>query len=271
MKLLLGALHVHAAQDNETRPVALAALAQACQGAALIADTLGYSDLALASAARSCEAATRIGDPVLLGLARFRLAQAWTHAGATDHAHTLNARALSELEALDDPFTPDTRAAQMLGLHHLLAAELAARAGRTVDAHNQLDRARTLAERTGQDTTGHQHFGPITVALWTLSIAADLGDGPPATHQAPNQGGIDSLNSLTVTGLYHLANARVLAQDDSGNRDDEAIEHLNLADHAAPVLLRNHPIARELIATLTDRTRRQAHHLQNMCHRFGVA
>lgn len=271
LSLLLDALHVHAAQDSEARPAALAALVQTCQAAALIADTLGYQDLALAAAARGHQAATRLDDPTTRGLARFRLAQVWTHAGARDPAHTLNALALAELEPLADPSTTDNSAAVVLGLHHLLAAELAARAAHTADAYDHLDRARALAERTGHQTAARQHFGPTAVALWALCIAADLDDGPRACEQAPDQGEIDALNSRTLTGHYHLALARALAQDESGNRDDDAIRHLNLADNAAPVLLRNHPIARELIAQLTDRTRRYARHLDSMCHRFGFA
>ncbi|MGH3934906.1 MAG: helix-turn-helix domain-containing protein, partial [Pseudonocardiaceae bacterium] len=148
---LLTELHVHAAaRDADTRNAALAALATACHVAATIAGMIGYHDLALSVGRRANDAATRLGDPVVVGLARFGWVWRWIDVGARAQAQAANGLALAELDAVADPSAADTGAAEMLGMHHLLAAKLAARAGRADDARDHLDQARVLAERTGE-------------------------------------------------------------------------------------------------------------------------
>ncbi len=269
---LLVELHVHAAARNaDTRRPALAALVTACRVAAAIAATVGYHDLALSAGHRELEAATSLGDPVVLGLARFGWVLDWINVGARPQADEANRLALAELESLADPSAADTGAAQMLGMHHLLAAKLAARAGRVGDARDHLDAARVLAERTGERNTALLHFGPINVALWTLAVGADLGDGARAYELAhPGRVGVERLHSRNRTSCYHFDLARVLAQD-CGARDDEAIRHLDLDDQAAPVRMRNHPIVRELTADLAQRARRQLWDVDSLMDRFGLA
>lgn len=269
---LLTELHVHAAARNaDTRRPALAALGRACRVAAAIAGTVGYHDLALSAGRRELEAATSLGDPVVLGLARFGWVLDWINVGARPQAELANGLALAELQPLADPSAADTGAAEMLGMHHLLAAKLAARAGRAGDARDHLDAARGLAERTGERNTALLHFGPINVALWTLAVGADLGEGARAYEQAhPGRVDVERLHSRNRTSCYHFDLARVLAQD-RGARDDEAIRHLDLADQAAPVRMRNHPIVRELTADLAVRARRQLWDVDSLLDRFGLA
>jgi hypothetical protein len=86
-------------------------------------------------------------------------------------------------------------------MHHLLAAKLAARAGRAGDARDHLDQARALAGRTGERNTATLHFGPTTVALWTLTVDADLGEGPRAYEQSHSERvDVASLHSRACTG-----------------------------------------------------------------------
>jgi transcriptional regulator with XRE-family HTH domain len=269
---LLTELQVHvAARNADTRNSALAAMVTACHVAAAIAGTLGYHDLALSVGRRENDAATRLGDPVAVGLARFGWAWKWVNVGARPQAEAANGLALAELEAVADPSAADTGAAEMLGMHHLLAAKLAARARRAGDARDHLDEARVLAERTGERNTAMLHFGPTNVALWTLSVGADLSEGPRAYEQAhPDRVDVERLHSRSRTGCYHFDLARALAQD-GGAHDDEAVRHLDLADQAAPVRIRNHPIARELTAELTQRAHRQLRVVDTLLDRFGLA
>ncbi len=269
---LLTELHVHAAaSDADTRNPALAALVTACHVAAAIAGTIGYHDLALSAGRRELDAATRLGDPVTVGLARFGWAGKWVNVGARPQAEAANGLALAELEAVADPSAADTGAAEMLGMHHLLAAKLAARAGQASNAHDHLGAARVLAERTGERNTAMLHFGPTNVALWALSVGVDLGAGPRAYEQAhPDRIDVDCLHSRSRTGFYHFDLARALAQD-GGARDDEATRHFDLADQAAPVSMRNHPIARELMEELTQRAHRQLREVGSLLDRFGLA
>ncbi len=269
---LLTELHVRAAaRSADTRNPALAALVTVCHVAAAIAGTIGYHDLALSTGRRENDAATLLGDPVAVGLARFGWAWKWVNVGARPQAEAANGLALAELEAVADPSVADTGAAEMLGMHHLLAAKLAARAGRAGDARDHLGQARVLAERTGECNTAMLHFGPTNVALWTLSVGVDLGEGPRAYEQAhPDRVDVAGLHSRSRTGCYHFDLARALAQD-GGARDDEAIRHLDLADQAAPVRMRNHPIARELTAELIQRAHRQLREVDSLLDRFGLA
>jgi transcriptional regulator with XRE-family HTH domain len=268
---LLTELQVHAVAGNaDTRNPALTALVSACHVAAAIAGMIGYHDLALSVGRRELDAATHLGDPVALGLARFGWAERWLDVGARPQAGAANGLALTELDAVADPSAADTGAAEMLGMHHLLASKLAARAARAGDARDHLDQARALAERTGERNTAMLHFGPTTVALWTLSIGADLGAGPRAYEQAhPDRVDVERLHSRSHTGCYHFDLARAFAQD-GGARDDEATRHLDLADQAAPVRMRNHPIFRELAAELTQRARRQLRQVDDLLGRFGL-
>ncbi|HEU0089032.1 MAG TPA: helix-turn-helix transcriptional regulator [Pseudonocardiaceae bacterium] len=269
---LLAELHIHAsAKDPDIARAALPVLVRACYLAALIADRIGHADLVLAIAARGRDAATRSGDPVMLALARLGLALAWTHIGARRQAGAAIALVLAELDSLADPTAADTGPAEMVGLAHLMAAKLAAHTGRAADAHHYLAEARALAERTGERNTAGQHFGPALVTLGTLSVRVDLGEGADVAEQTPPERiTLAALPSPVHTGRYHFHLARALAQTSDGARDTEAIRHLNLADQAAPVLLHNHPIAREVLASLTYRARRQARDLDRMVNRFGI-
>ncbi|HEY2762531.1 MAG TPA: helix-turn-helix transcriptional regulator [Pseudonocardiaceae bacterium] len=267
---LITELQVRSGEDADTRESALAALVTVCHVAAVIAGMIGYHDLALSAGRRGLDAATRLGDPVVLGLARFSWAGTWINVGARPQAQEANALALAELDTVADPAAADTGAAELLGMHHLLAAKLAARAGRAGDADDHLDQARALAARTGERNTAMLHFGPTNVALWTLSVGADLREGPrdyERVHREPLD--VDGLHSRERTGTYHFDLARALAQY-GGDRDDEAIRHLDLADRAAPVRTRNHPIARELTEELTQRARRYLREVDGLLDRFGL-
>jgi transcriptional regulator with XRE-family HTH domain len=269
---LLTELHVQAAApDAETHNPALGALVTAWHIATVIAGMIGYHDLALSAGRCENAAATRLGDPVAIGLARFGWAWDWVNVGARPQAETANGLALAELDAVADPSAADTGAAEMLGMHHLLAAKLAARAGRAGAVRDHLDQARALAERTGERNTAMLHFGPTNVALWTLSVGVDLGEGPRAYEQVhPDRVDVPGLHSRSRTGSYHFDLARALAQD-GGDRDDEAIRHLDLADQAAPVRMRTCPIIRELTEELTQRAHRHLREVASLLDRFGLA
>lgn len=267
---LLFELQVTAASGSaDDRRAALAALVQACHVAAGIAEALGHHDLALAAAAREHEAAARLGAATLLGLARYGWAQTWAKVGARRRAEASISLALADLESAD-PTAADTGPAEMLGMTHLFAAKLAARSHRADDATGHLDTARQLAARTGERNTAMQHFGPTNVSLWTVAIGADLGQGPAVYEQAPpDRVDLSALDSLVRTGCYHLDLARALGQDE-GPRDAEALRHLDVADRAAPVLIRNSPIARDVLAGLEQRARRRVWELDSLRNRFGI-
>ncbi len=48
------------------------------------------------------------------------------------------------------------------------------------------------------------------------------------------------------------------------------IRHLDTADRIAPVLIRNDPIARDLLVNVAGRARRRVWELDSLCSRFGL-
>ncbi|MPZ64280.1 MAG: helix-turn-helix domain-containing protein [Pseudonocardiaceae bacterium] len=268
---LLTELQVIAATGRpDDRRTALAALVQAAHVAAAVAEAMGHQDLALAAAAREHEAAARLGDPTLLGLARYGWAQTWAKVGARRRATSVVAESLADLDVLADPLADYTGPAEMAGMAHLISAKLAARAHRADDAASHLDHAAELAERTGERNTAYQHFGPTNVALWRVGVGADLGGGGAvyerAMRDAPD---LDVLDSATRSGNYHFDLARALVSDE-GDRDAEALRHLDTADRYAPQLIRHNPIARDLLGGLEQRARRRVWELDSLRNRFGV-
>ena len=266
---LLTELHVHAATGTpEARRVALAALVEACAVAFGIARQLGHPQLAVQAMDRGLAAAVRLGDPALAGFAGLARAGAFSRLGARRTASTVLAEARSAVEQEADPTGSDVRAAEALGMTHLLAAQLAGRDGRAGDADAHLAQAADLAQATGERNTLAWHFGPANVAAWGLSIAVERGDGP---------GHAERLDANPVTppsagrrSRLHFDLARGYAQAE-GDRDSEAVRHLDTADRIAPTRIRNDPIARDLVLTLDRRARHRVWELDSLRNRFGVS
>lgn len=225
---LLTELHVHAATGAPAaRRTALAALVEACAVTFGIARQLGHPQLAVQAMDRGLAAAVRLGDPALAGFAGLARAGAFSRLGARRTATTVLGEARTAVEDEADPTSEDVRAAEALGMTHLLAAQLAGRDGRAGDADTHLEEAASLARATGERNTLAWHFGPANVAAWSLAIAVEQGDGPGRAERldadpvAPTSAGRRS--------RLHLDLARGYAQAE-GDRDSEAIRHLDTAD-----------------------------------------
>ncbi|MBV9142529.1 MAG: helix-turn-helix domain-containing protein [Pseudonocardiales bacterium] len=265
---LLTELHVHAATGTPAaRETALPALVEACVVAFGIARQLGNPQLAVQSMDRGLAAAVRLGDPALAGFAGLARASAFSRLGARRTASTVLADARAAVESEADPTGEDVRAAEALGMTHLLAAQLTGREGRLGDAETHLAEAADLARATGERNTLQWHFGPANVAAWSLAISVERGNGPshaerldahPITPMSAGRG-----------GRLHLDLARGYAQAE-GARDAEAIRHLDTADRIAPTRIRNDPLARDLLLTLDRRARRRVWELDSLRNRFGV-
>jgi hypothetical protein len=267
---LLTELHVAAASGpTDNRRAALAALVQACHVAAAVAEAMGHQDLALAAATREHDAAARLADPMLLGLARYGWAQTWAKVGARRRAATVTDRALADLEPVADPSAADTGPAEMAGMVHLFS-----KARRTHRSRRRRGRASGPGGRPGRPHRRAQHrlptLRPTNVALWRAAVGADLGEGvmvyERALRDAPD---LDVLGSATRAGNYHLDLARALASCE-GDRDAEALRHLDTADRAAPQLIRHSPIARDVLDGLEQRARRRVWELDSLRNRFGI-
>ncbi|MGH3719806.1 MAG: helix-turn-helix domain-containing protein [Pseudonocardiaceae bacterium] len=269
---VLSELHVHAvAGDSDTRRVALAALVEACIAASCIALNLGHTSLAVAVARRGYDAAERLGDPALTGFAAKMRTGALIRLGARHRTAKVLGAALVAVESAADPTAADNAPAQAAGMLHLASAQLASREGRGGDADTHLAQAAELAQATGECNYLNYHFGPANVAAWSVSIGVELERGPNAAERA--EADVPRLAAMLASAdrrsWLHFDIARGWAQAE-GDRDAEAIRHLDTADRIAPTRVRNDPVARELVLTLDRRARRRVWELDSLCNRFGT-
>ena len=256
---LLAELHVHAVTGNaQQRQAALVALTEACMVAYCLAYRIGHANLAVIAAHRGFDAARLAQRPDLVGM----LAMSRTVALCAD--------VLNEVSALPGPTPENTTIAEACGILHLTSALVAARDGRTADVTTHLAEARSLAVHTGERNHLRYHFGPTNVAGWELSIALEDGNGPEAAKRfvaAPVT--LSVLGSKCREGYARFALARCWAQA-GGTRDGEALRALDAADRLAPVVVRNDPLARELVVTLDHRARHRLWELDSLRNRFGI-
>jgi transcriptional regulator with XRE-family HTH domain len=265
---LLTELHVHAATGSPaTRRTALAALIEACVVAFGIARQLGHPQLAVQAMDRGQAAAARLGDPALAGFAGLARAGAFSRLGARRTASAVLAEARALVDGEANPTDEDVRAAEALGMTHLLAAQLAGRDGRAGDADAHVAEAADLASAAGERNTLAWHFGPANVAAWSLAIAVERGEGPGCAERLD----ADPVRPVSAgrRSRLHLDLARGYAQA-VGSRDNEAIRHLDTADRIAPTRVRNDPIARDLVLVLNRRARRRVWELDSLRNRFGI-
>jgi transcriptional regulator with XRE-family HTH domain len=270
--MVLTELQVHVVTgDTETRQRALATLVEACRVAMSTAKFLGQPTLAVLAGRRGYDAAQRLGDPALIGFGAYIRSNALMNSsaarGRVTHLLTANIETLAEKA---DPTVPDPSAAEAYGLLHTYAALDAARAHRAADARDHLREAETIARRTGERNTMALHFGPTDMALASLAIAVELGDGPAAYDRlTAHPIDVEALRSANRLASLHIDSARALGQA-QGTRDADALRHLDRADRIAPVLTRNDPWARELVVVLDRRARRRVWELDSLCNRFGL-
>ncbi len=267
--LLLTELQVHATTGTPAvRRSGLTALVEAYVVAFGIARQLGHPQLAVQAMRRGQAAAVQLSDPALAGFAGLALAGSFSRLGARRSATTVLDAARVAVEPEADPTGPDVRATEALGMNHLLAAQLASRSGHPGAAETHLAEASDLARKTGERNTLAWHFGPANVAAWSLAIAVEQGNGPAHAERLDS----DPVQPASAgrRSRLHLDLARGYAQAE-GDRDAEAIRHLDTADRIAPTRVRNDPIARDLVRVLDRRARRSVWELDSLLNRFGLS
>lgn len=268
LDVLLTELQVHAATGTPaTRHTALTALVEAYVVVFGIARQLGHPQLAVQAMRRGQTAAAQLGDPALAGFAGLALAGAFSRLGARRSAAAVLAEARGIVEPEADPTGSDVRAAEALGMTHLLGAQLAGRNGHPAEAQTHLAEAADLAQRMGERNTLCWHFGPDNVAAWSLAISVEQGDG--TAHAERLDTDPPRPTSAGRRSRLHLDLARGYAQAE-GIRDAEAIRHLDTADRIAPIRIRNDPMARDLVVVLHRRARRSVWELDSLTNRFGI-
>jgi transcriptional regulator with XRE-family HTH domain len=242
----------YAGTDNSRTTAHL--LAQVYQLASSTLRKLGEYELSWLAADRAIAAAQRSGDPLLAGVATYRVALALLALGRARPALEVNVNVANRLApgSRGEPATPERMS--VYGMLLLQGAISAARIGDTASVRDLLAAADEAARAVGGD---HNHywtsFGPTNVQLHRAAAAVELGEGKLAieTHRRIDPYGFGAL--LPERRAHHfldLARGYTQAGDVAG-----ASEMLLEGDRLAPSEIRCRPIAREVLTDVLRRSR----------------
>jgi transcriptional regulator with XRE-family HTH domain len=227
-------------------PAHLRSVVEVCSTTVATCVQLGHPDLTLAPAGVAMRAAEQLGEPAYLGLANYARIRA---VGGTAGAE----RVVDEGIGLLQPYVgTDPVAAAVYGMHHLIRAEMAARACLAGVAAAHLDEADAIAAHTGERPDDWFSFGPTNVGMWRLAVLVALGEGPAAAVPPPGFHP-EALPSAQRRATYFIDLSRALLQ--GRGRDDAAAAALFRAEVIAPQQVCASDGAREALRTLLSRPR----------------
>jgi transcriptional regulator with XRE-family HTH domain len=245
-----------------------------CEVRALVYDTaaallnrVGEPSLAWAAADRAMSAAEYSGEPLLAALAAWRLSYIITSRKHPREALDLAMAAAGTLEHAMG--SPSPEQLSVYGALHL-AAVTAAAAGydRTMTAV-LLEKARSIADRTGEANHMGTAFGPVNVAIHAIAAHLQLGDARAAAETG---------EALDITAIpAGLVGRRTqvsldLARAYAMRRQDAAAVNLVLvAERLSPELVRYDRRTHEVLAELLRREHRPSTpELRPLARRAGV-
>jgi transcriptional regulator with XRE-family HTH domain len=229
-------------------------LAQVYQLASSTLRKLGEHQLSWLAADRSIAVAQRAGDPLLTGIATYRVALALLALGRSRPALEVNVNIANRLApgSAGELATPERLS--VYGMMLLQGAFAAARIGDTASVRDLLAGAEEAAQALGGDHNYYwTSFGPTNVQLHRAACAVELGEGRLAieTHEHIDRYVFGAL--LPERRAHHFLDiARGYAQvgDVEG-----ASEMLLEGDRLAPSEIRCRPIAREVLSDVLRRSR----------------
>ncbi|MCP2168632.1 helix-turn-helix domain-containing protein [Goodfellowiella coeruleoviolacea] len=261
---LLTDLHAMAAAGGADRPRALHSTVQATQTAALLALLLGAADLAWLAADRGHEAALRLDDPLLIAAAEYARTRVLIGLGAFEHAGLLARRAVELLR----PRCDSEAAVEVYGTSLLTVALCAALLG-TGDPGEHLSEAAATARRTSGSNAYFLAFSPLNVELWRVGVALEAGDPLLAAEVAARVRPAD-IPVRSRRNAFLIDQARALHA--LRNRDSDVVDLLVRAEKLAPVRTRRSVWAREIVAEVLQRARRDAGgpELHSLADRMGL-
>jgi transcriptional regulator with XRE-family HTH domain len=263
---LLAELHVayeHA--DGAERERAYTLYALTCKEVHSVAYGLGYPELIAFAQMRTKWAAERSGDPHLVGVADYLSARDLWTTNDYDDAMLLLDRAAGAIQAPAE--RGDAAAASLYGSLHLRAAVTAARAGNADEAYTRLD----LAEQSiGWATPADPYtmwWSVGNIGVHRVGIAVELGDGVEAVRRAQGFVLPKELPPSRI-GHYFLDVTRGYVWL---NNTERALAALERAEHLAPQLVHNHPMAQAAVRQLLRLERASTRErLRSLANRFHV-
>jgi transcriptional regulator with XRE-family HTH domain len=237
---------------NTERARAFGLLSCAYREAESVTHALGYDDLSSQATMRTREAASHSDDQFLMSVSGYqRVRYLWSSASWND-AMTVIDRTLADIET--EYASGNPRAASVTGALHLRAAITAARRFDTDEAWSRYELAKEAVGRLGEHPEDFYEltFTPANVAIHAVAIAVELGDGTEAVKRGGTLRVPDSLPPSRA-GHHYMDMARGWLW--YGNRD-RSLAAIERAERIAPMLIRNHPMAKKTVRTLLDQESR---------------
>jgi transcriptional regulator with XRE-family HTH domain len=254
--------------------VAGSASPAACEVRAVVYDTaaallsrVGEPFLAWAAADRAMFAAEHSGDPLLAAGSAWRLSYMIT---GRKHPREALELAMTAVAALERTMrAPSPERLSVYGALHLAAATAAAASFDRATTKSLLATARGIADRTGEANHMGTAFGPVNVAIHTISASLKLGDPRTATETG------EALNLTAMpAGLVgrrtqvNLDLARAYAMS---RKDAAAVNLLLAAERLSPQLVRYDQATRDVLTELLRREHRPSTpELRPLARRAGV-
>jgi hypothetical protein len=218
-------------------------------------------DLRSQAATLAQRAAQERDEPTALGIATVGAVGVMLTAGAFDLAQTA-------LDAVTVP-TNTPESTQLAGMLALSGSLVAAADKRTGDIQPPLDQAAELAQHTGEGNAYWMGFGPVNVGLWRVAGALEAGDHERAVATAQGLHP-EAHPNLPRQATYWVDYGRALAR--ARGRQDDAVMAFHRAETISPLHLHRSPLARDTLAELVARSRRDAvgRELRGMAYRAGL-
>jgi transcriptional regulator with XRE-family HTH domain len=218
-------------------------------------------DLRSQAATLAQQAAQDRDEPTAMGIATVGAVGVMLTAGAFDLAQT----------ALDSVTVPTNshESTQLAGMLALSESLVAAADKRTGDVQAPLDQAAELAQHTGEGNAYWMGFGPVNVGLWHVAGALEAGDHERAVATAEGLHP-EAHPNLPRQASYWVDYGRALAR--VRGRQNDAVMAFHRAETISPLHLHRSPLARDTLAELVARSRRDAvgRELRGMAYRSGL-
>lgn len=260
------------AGDERHKAEVAALLSQVYQIASSVLRKLGESQLAWLAADRAISAAQRCDDPLLIGIATTRVANALRSLGRFEAALDLNIQvAHGMMSDIGSSAQRDPAAMSVYGLLLLQGAMAASLSGDAATTRDLLSSASQAAQVVGD---GKNHywtsFGPTNVELHRVASHVELGEGRQAVVAAGRISPAAIASLVPERRSHHYLDlARAYTQI---GRLTEAGEALLDADRAAPNEIRCRPLAHGILSDVIRRSRGDtATPLRNLADAMGVA
>jgi transcriptional regulator with XRE-family HTH domain len=228
----------------------------------------GDHELAVLCADRAVQAARTVDEPLLVASAAYRLANVYLCAGNVVQAHEIALYGASVIQEASD-----ASAARLAISGGLLLTAAVARA-RQQDARGAWELIReadVAATRLGTEHVGlHTIFGPTSVSIYGVAVAAELGDGRDVIRRASDIDLMRLPQGLLERRSHFLIE---VARGHSQQADDrQALATLLWAERLTPDDVRLSTKARSLVEELVTRARPgTATELRGLATRLKVA